>query len=115
LGRGGWRIAGIDRFHQATLFFAWNFGFVLIFILTLVGGQWRETRYLFLVQTCWLLVGAAGMTWLVDAVLRRPAWRWAATAAVGALLLWLGWAPANAVLARQVEGYDRAFEYVAAQ
>ncbi len=115
LGRGGWRIAGIDRFHQATLFFAWIFGFVLLFILTLVGGQWRETRYLFLVQTCWLLVGAAGMTWLVDAVLKRAAWRWAATAAIAALLLWLGWAPANAVLARQVEGYDRAFEYVAVQ
>ena len=115
LGRGGWRIAGIDRFHQATLFFAWIFGFVLLFILTLVGGQWRETRYLFLVQTGWLLVGAAGMTWLVDAVFKRTAWRWAATAAIAALLLWLGWAPANAVLARQVEGYDRTFEYVTAQ
>lgn len=113
LGRGGWRIAGIDRFHQATIFFAGQFLFVLLFILTLVGGQWRETRYLFLVQTCWLLAGAAGMTWLVDAVLSRPAWRWVATAAVGVLLLWLGWTPANAVLARQVEGYDRAFEYVA--
>jgi len=115
LGRGRWRVAGIDRFHQATVFFAWIFGFVLLFILTLVGGQWRETRYLFLVQTCWLLVGAAGMTWLIDAVLKRAAWRWVATAAITVLLLWLGWAPANAVLARQVEGYDRAFEYVAAQ
>jgi len=113
LSRSGWRSAAGDRFHQATLFFAGQFAFVLIFILTLVGGQWRETRYLFLVQTCWLLVGAAGMVWLVERVLPRAAWRWAATAVLTALLVWGSWAPAHTVLAQQVEGYDRVFEFVA--
>lgn len=109
-----WRVAQIDPFHQATLFFALQFGFVLLFILTLVGGQWRETRYLFLVQTCWLLIGAAGAVWLVDRLLARERWRWAATALLSVLVLLIGWSPASAVLTRQVEGYDRVFEYVAA-
>ncbi len=115
LARSAGRVAAVHHFHRATLFFAGQFAFVLIFILTLVGGQWRETRYLFLVQTCWLLVGAAGMAGLVERLLPRAAWRWAATAALAVLLAWLSWAPAHAVLARQVEGYDRVFEFVAGE
>jgi hypothetical protein len=114
LAHGGWRPARIDRFAQATLFFSLQFGFVLAFILTLVGGQWRETRYLFFVQPVWLLAGAAGAVWLIDRLLRRERWRWAATAVLSGLIVWAGWAPATAVLARQVEGYDRVLEYVAA-
>ncbi|HQY92046.1 glycosyltransferase family 39 protein [Caldilinea sp.] len=115
LARGGWRPMHLERFHQATLFFALQFAFVLLFILTLVGGQWRETRYLFLVQPVWLLGGAAGAIWLIDRLLAREPSRWIATAALAVLVIWLGWQPATAVLERQVEGYDRAFAYVAAQ
>jgi 4-amino-4-deoxy-L-arabinose transferase-like glycosyltransferase len=60
LARGGWRPVQIGRFHQATLFFVLQFAFVFAFILTLVGGQWREARYLFFVQPVWLLASAAG-------------------------------------------------------
>jgi 4-amino-4-deoxy-L-arabinose transferase-like glycosyltransferase len=115
LARGSWRPINLERFHQATLFFALQFVFVLLFILTLVGGQWRETRYLFLVQPVWLLGGAAGLVWLIDRLLAREPARWVATAGLSVLVIWLGWQPATAVLERQVEGYDRAFAYVAAQ
>lgn len=115
LARHGWRPAQLAHFHQATLFFALQFAFVLAFILTLVGGQWRETRYLFFVQPLWLLLGAAGAVWLIDRLLPRPRWRWAATAALSGAILWSGWTPALTVLTRQVEGYDRVLAYVAAQ
>lgn len=114
LARGGWRPTQIDRFHQATLFFTLQFAFVLAFILTLVGGQWRETRYLFFVQPVWLLTGAAGAVWLIDRLLRREQWRWAATATLSGLIVWNGWAPAMTAVTRQVEGYDRVLAYVAA-
>lgn len=115
LAQQGWRPARIERFHQATLFFALQFGFMLAFILTLVGGQWREARYLFLMQPAWLLIGAAGAVWLVDQLFARKSWRWIAVAGLSALMLWAGWQPATAVLSRQVEGYDLIFEYVAMQ
>lgn len=112
LAKAGWRPAQITLFHQATLFFALQFGFVLLFILTLVGGQWRETRYLLFVQPAWLLVSAAGAVWLVDRLLPRPAWRWAATGLLAVLILASFWRPAEQVLARQVEGYDRVLAHV---
>jgi len=126
LARNGWRPAQLATFDQATIFFALPFGFVLAFILTLVGGQWREARYLFLVQPLWLLLGAAGAVWVIDRLFApgsngRPAllvsaesWRWIATAGLSALLVSAWWQPATAVLTKQVEGYDRVFEYVAA-
>jgi hypothetical protein len=90
-------------------------------MLLFVGGQWRETRYLFLVQPAWLLIGAAGAVWAVDWLVARlirrpsarPAWRWAATALVALLAAASLWQPAQAVLARQVEGYDKVLAYVA--
>jgi 4-amino-4-deoxy-L-arabinose transferase-like glycosyltransferase len=126
LARNGWRPAQLSSFDQATIFFALPFGFVLAFILTLVGGQWREARYLFLVQPLWLLPGAAGAVWVIDRLLAlrsngqaflivsAKTWRWIATAGLSALLVWTWWQPATAVLTRQVEGYDRVFAYVAA-
>lgn len=122
-GKQRGRMAQVVAFHQATLFFALQFYFMLGFILLFVGGQWRETRYLFLVQPAWLLIGAAGVVlaidWLVARfILRasaRPAWRWAATALVALLAVASLWQPAQAVLARQVEGYDKVLAYVAQQ
>lgn len=109
-----WRLSELAPYHQATLFFALQFAFVLAFILTLVGGQWRETRYLFLVQTVWLLVAAAGAIWIVDRLLVRPTWRWAATGLLIVATLVSLWRPVQRVLAQQVEGYDRVLAYVAA-
>lgn len=114
VARAGWRPARLPGFHQATLFFALQFGFVLLFILTLVGGQWRESRYLLFVQPAWLLVGAAGAVWLVERLFWRPAWRWAATGVLALLIVASLWRPAEQVLAQQVEGYDRVLAYVAA-
>ena len=114
LARARWRPTQLPDFHQATLFFALPFAFVLAVMLTLVGGQWRETRYLFLVQPCWLLLGAAGAIWLVDRVAARPALRWAATGLLAGLIVVTLWQPAQAVLTQQVEGYDRTLAYVAA-
>ncbi|MCS6828616.1 MAG: glycosyltransferase family 39 protein [Caldilinea sp.] len=113
LAQRRWRIVQLEPFHQATLFFAWPFLFVLLFILTLVGGQWREARYLFLVQPLWLLTGAAGAVWLFEALFTREQWRWAITLALSGVVVWTGWQPALAATTRQVEGYDRVFEYVA--
>jgi hypothetical protein len=123
LRKGHWRLARLARFHQATLFFGLQFGFMLGFILLFVGGQWRETRYLFLVQPAWLLIGAAGAVWGIDWVVGRFAgsngsaqtWRWGSTAAMALLLGLSLWQPAQAVLDRQVEGYDKVLAYVAAQ
>ena len=115
LARCGWRPARLLRYHQATLFFTLQFCFVLAVVLTLVGGQWRETRYLFLVQPIWLLVGAAGAVWLIDSLLSAVTGRWIATGVVSVTLVVLFWQPVQAVLTQQVEGYDRVLAYVAEQ
>ena len=123
LGKARWRMAWVAPYHQATLFFTLQFLFMLGFILFFVGGQWRETRYLFLVQPAWLLAGAAGAVWGIDWLLARllpgvsspGAWRWAATGLVALLLALSLWLPAEAVLGRQVEGYDKVLAYVAEQ
>jgi hypothetical protein len=121
LYRARWKIVCLPRFHQATLFFALQFGFMLAFILLFVGGQWRETRYLFLVQPAWLLLGAAGAVWAIDSMVGRftwtagtaGAWRWGGAVAVALLLGLSLWQGAQAVLGRQVEGYDKVLAYVA--
>jgi 4-amino-4-deoxy-L-arabinose transferase-like glycosyltransferase len=121
LWRAHGRMAQIPAYHQATLFFTLQFGFVLAFVLLFVGGQWRETRYLFFVQPPWLLVGAAGAVWTIDQVIahlnRSPStlntWRWSATAVAALLAALMLWQGAQAVLSRQVEGYDRVLAYVA--
>ncbi|MCB9138063.1 MAG: glycosyltransferase family 39 protein [Caldilineaceae bacterium] len=103
----------LPRFHQATLFFALQFGFVFLVMLTLVGTTWRDARYLFFVQPFWLLCGAAGMVWLIDRLLTQENMRWAVTGVTALVLLALFWQPARSTLAQQVEGYDRVFAYVA--
>ncbi len=115
LARGGWQPARLMRYHQATLFFALQFLFVLAVVLTLVGGQWRETRYLFLVQPNWLLVSAAGAVWVIDSLLTRAVWRWIVTGVVSVVVVVLFWQPAQIVLSQQVEGYDRVLAFVAEQ
>lgn len=115
-----WRLqrqsfATLPDFHRATLFFAGHFVFVFLVILLLVGGSWRESRYLLFVQPFWLLTGAAGAVWAVDRLLPWLRWRWAATVLVAAAAGWLLWPQAEQSLTRQTEGYDRVLAWVAAQ
>ena len=108
----------LDRlpgFHQATLFFGWQFVFVLLLIFTVVGGAWRDSRYLLLIEPCWMLLGAAGLVWLVDLVVRPPLWRWIVTLAVAAVLGWWMWPITANALDQEAEGYQAAMQYVAAQ
>ena len=127
LRRGRWQLAALPRAQQATLFFAGQFLFVLTVILALVGTSWREARYLLFVQPFWLLVGAAGMVWLLDnfvvttlVVLGRKTTKVVTTklsVVTMALLTLLIFAnffkPVQTVLTQQVEGYDRALGYLA--
>lgn len=114
LARTGWRPLALPAFHQATLYFGLQFVSVLLIILAIVGGTWRQTRYLLLVQPFWLLVGAAGLVVLLDRFVSRPIWRWLGTASMAAMLIILLWQPAQNLLAQQADGYDKVLAYVAA-
>jgi hypothetical protein len=117
LGRGDRRLADLPRFHQATLFFGLHFGFVLLVLLAFVGTSWREARYLLLVQPFWLLVGAAGALWLVDAVSTgfqsASRWRWVGVSGLTVLAFVSLYPAAERVLNQPVEGYDRALAQLA--
>jgi hypothetical protein len=115
LARQRGRPARLPLFHQATLFFALNFLGVFVILLALVGGTWREARYLLIIEPLWLLVGAAGLVWLIDRLTRRAPLRWALTGAASFGVALVLWAPAQTLLAQQVEGYDRVLAWVAAQ
>jgi 4-amino-4-deoxy-L-arabinose transferase-like glycosyltransferase len=115
LARQRGRPARLPLFHQATLFFALNFLGVFAILLALVGGTWREARYLLIIEPLWLLVGAAGLVWIIDRLTQRASLRWALTGAASLGVALLLWAPAQTLLAQQVEGYDRVLAWVAAQ
>jgi 4-amino-4-deoxy-L-arabinose transferase-like glycosyltransferase len=115
LARQRGRPARLPLFHQATLFFALNFLGVFAILLALVGGTWREARYLLIIEPLWLLVGAAGLVWLIDRLTQRAPLRWALTGAASFGVALVLWAPAQTLLAQQVEGYDRVLAWVAAQ
>jgi hypothetical protein len=119
LGQGQGRLTRLPRFHRATLFFALHFGVVVGVIFLFVGTTWRDPRYLFLVQPFWLLLGAAGLVWLVERLMRDtvPMGRWVLTQTILTLvlggLIFLTLYPAAArVLSQQVEGYDQALGYL---
>lgn len=119
------QLTALPIFHQATLFFALHFGFVLGVILFLVGSTWRDSRYLFLVQPLWLLVGGAGLVWLIERIAysAEPVFtlRYMPHAArslwllTSATILATLWPSAQRVFSQQVEGYDRALAYLAEQ
>lgn len=103
--------------HQATLYYALNFAGVVAVLFLLVGTSWRDTRYLFMVQTLWLLLGAAGIVGVLQWIaflLNRPHWLapLAGSAAVALALYALGgWG----ALARQEEDFAGALAYVKTQ
>lgn len=117
------RLRDLPRFHQATLFFALHFWFVVAAIFLVVGTTWREARYLFLVQPLWLLVGAAGLIWLVEQLGRWLYLRFQQSRATSAGRIPVGllsllalvtlYPAAERVFDQQVEGYDRALAYLA--
>lgn len=103
--------------YQSTLYYALNLAGVVAVLFLLVGTSWRDTRYLFMVQTLWLLLGAAGIVGLLQGVaflLNRPQWL-APMAGVAAVALALyaltGWS----ALARQEEDFAGAFDSVKTQ
>ncbi|MEZ4860572.1 MAG: glycosyltransferase family 39 protein [Caldilineaceae bacterium] len=121
LAVAGWQLVRVQgqllrlpRAEQATLFVALQFFFVVAVVFALVGTSWREARYLFFVQPFWLLLGAAGIDWLLMRLPRRSL-QWGGLALVTLVAIWPLWPQAQAVLHQQVEGYDQALAYVAAQ
>jgi 4-amino-4-deoxy-L-arabinose transferase-like glycosyltransferase len=114
LARTGWRPLRLPLFQQATIFFALNFFAVFAMLLALVGGTWREARYLLIIEPLWLLVGAAGLVWGIERLTRRAALRWTLTGAASLGVALLLWQPAQTLLSQQVEGYDRVLAWVAA-
>lgn len=118
-GQAKGQLRTLPRFHQATLFFALHFAFVLGVILGFVGSTWRDARYLLLVQPLWLLVGAAGMSWVIErstrSLARASVARFVLYALAAGAILFTLWPTAQRVLTQQVEGYDRALAYLAAE
>lgn len=113
LRRVGSQPLALNPFHQATLFFALHFWFVVAVIFSFVGSTWRESRYLFFVQPFWLLLGAAGAVWLIDQAAgliapARPRVAASVAAAVALAALLGGYPAAERVFSQQVEGYDQA-------
>lgn len=100
----------ISVYHQSSLFYGLQVAFVLGVLFLFVGTSWRDPRYLFLMQPLWLLLGAAGIVWLVEQLPRRAQDPVYAAAALGIVLLMAR--PALAVSTQQVEGYDRVLETV---
>lgn len=109
-----WRLAHLPAAQQAVLFFALPFFLIFGILLTLVGEQWRNERYLLFLQPCWLLVGAAGVHWLVERWFQQPRWRASATLLIAGTLLIPLWPSLRAGLLNHPEGYAAAFTYVAA-
>ena len=105
----------LPHFHQATLFFGLQFFFVVALFFTVIGNNYRDSRYLLLVEPCWMLLGGAGLVWLVDRVFQTNWQRWLATGAGALLLAWWMWPLTANALTQEAEGYQAALAYVAAQ
>lgn len=105
----------LSHFHQATLFFFLQFLVVGLILVLVVGDSWHDKRFGLMIQPAWLLTGAAGVIWLVDAIAKNVHWQRLTTIALTVLVVWPLWPMAQNVLARRGEGYDAVFAYVAAQ
>jgi hypothetical protein len=121
LHKADWQPARLPSPHQATLYFALQFWWVVLVLFFFVGTTWRDARYLLLVQPFWLLVGAAGLCWGIErmsaittSIVYQPRMAKVATTLVVTLLLIGVMTPGvTGVFAQQVEGYDRALGYLA--
>lgn len=113
LVRRQWRPGRLPLQQQVTLFFLLQLFFVLAVIFTLVGTSWREGRYLFFIQPLWLLVGAGGISWLIQRLATYRRVQGSVWVAVAALVVFMQGPPAQTVLQQQVEGYDLALAWLA--
>jgi 4-amino-4-deoxy-L-arabinose transferase-like glycosyltransferase len=109
------RLDDLPRGEQATLFFGLNFLSVLLILLLIVGGSWNDPRYIFMLQPCWLLLGAAGAVWLVERITPVAPVRWALTGGLALAIFFLYWPLATGATREDNEGYDAALAYVAAE
>jgi hypothetical protein len=105
----------LPRYHQATLFFGWQFLFVLTLLFTVVGGSWTDSRYLLLIEPYWMLLGGAGLIWLIDQFMYSNLWRWIATIGLTAALAWWMWPITVKATIQEAGGYQEAMAYVAAR
>lgn len=115
-----WRgrsLRALSPFHQTTLFYSLHLLWVVFVIFALVGTSWRDPRYLFFVQPIWLLLGAAGVVWLVERLGFGEGSRGGLllTAALGLLLAAALVPGALRTIGSSVEAWDRALEKVAAE
>lgn len=108
-------LARLPHFHQATLFFGLQFFFVLALFFTVIGNNYRDSRYLLFVEPCWMLLGGAGLVWLVDRAFRAAWLRWLTTGAGMLLLAWWLWPLTANALNQEAEGYQPALAFVARQ
>jgi uncharacterized membrane protein len=112
LRRKQWHLASLSNYHQATLWYATQYTFVMVLLLTLVGEVWRRPRYVFFIQQLWLLTGTAGIIWLVDRLLPGKVARWIATLGLTALAVVAMWPDAIGMTRREMLGYEQGFVYV---
>lgn len=105
------QLSHLPTAQQAVLFFALPFLLIFTVLLTLVGEQWRNERYILFLQPCWLLVGAAGAHGLIE---RWSRWPRRTTVVLASALLLPLWPSLQAGLVDHPEGYDAAFAYVVA-
>lgn len=96
----------LPRYHQATLFFGWQFLFVLTLLFTVVGGSWADLRYLLLIEPYWMLLGGAGLIWLIDQLAYSYLWRWIAAFGLTAGLAWWMWPITANALTQEAGGYQ---------
>ena len=122
-----WRLQELSLFHQATLLVALQFWFVVALIFSFVGTSWRDPRYLFLVQPLWILLGAAGVIWLLEWLVSIYSHYIGADAIYRVRTYVIGWGVAMLCIAalislypaaegavnQQVEGYDKVLGFLA--
>lgn len=111
LWKARFRFTDFSRYQQATLFFAIQFFSVLFLLLSVVG--WEAERYVWLIQFCWLLAGAAGAVWLSHLLIQSESRRWLATGLLSVLIVGSMLPKTLATLNSAGTGYYDAFEYVA--
>jgi 4-amino-4-deoxy-L-arabinose transferase-like glycosyltransferase len=101
---------------RAPLFYlAAVVGLALVVLLFLTDPSWKSPRYLVMLLPAFYLALAAAAWALAEHFLRGQWGRWTVLS-VGLLLMAAGsWPAAWAAAHEEVAGYDRAFEYVAAQ
>ncbi len=113
LRRSGWRPAELAPEHQATLYFGLYLAWVWLLMATVVGESWHAQRYMLFVLPNWLLLGAAGMTAVIDRLFAAPNWRWVATLAATLAIVWLMQPMAASALKPNSVDYTGALTYVA--